>query len=72
MTMKRRLTASEEFEMMKLVLDKFLWLGTVFAGWGLFETLEGSIADGVWFLIAGAVFMVLFAWIVLREFEHLR
>lgn len=70
--MKRRLTASEEFEMMKLVLDKFLWLGAVFAGWGLFVTLEGNITNGVWFLIAGAVFMVLFAWIVLREFEHLR
>jgi hypothetical protein len=70
--MKRRLTHTEEFEIFKLVLDKFLWIGAAFIGWGLFTSITTTFTDGVWFIASGAVIMLLFAWIILKEFEHLR
>ncbi|MEM4254023.1 MAG: hypothetical protein QXR48_01395 [Candidatus Woesearchaeota archaeon] len=69
---KRRLTHTEEFDIMKLVLDKFLWLGTAFIGWGLYKSITTTFQEGVWFIGAGAVIMLLFAWIIIREFEQLR
>jgi len=69
---KRRLTHSEEFDIMKLVLDKFLWLGTAFVGWGLYKSISATFQEGVWFIGAGAAIMLIFAWIIIREFEQLR
>lgn len=57
---------------MKLVLDKFLWLGTAFIGWGLYQSIANTFMDGVWFIGAGAVIMLIFAWIIISEFEQLR
>ena len=70
--MKRRLTHTEEFDIMQLVLDKFLWLGTAFVGWGLYQSIINSFKDGVWFIVAEAIIMLLFAWILITEFEQLR
>jgi len=69
---KRRLTSSEEFDIMKLVLDKFLWIGTFLMGWGLFQAIGGDGEQGLYFIVAGAVVLVLFSIIIVREFEHLR
>ena len=57
---------------MKLVLDKFLWLGTAFVGWGLFLSIARTFMDGVWYIAAGAIIMLVFAMIIIREFEQLR
>jgi hypothetical protein len=69
---KRRLTHSEEFDIMKLVLDKFLWLGTAFVGWGLYKSIVSTFTEGLWFIAAGAVIMLVFAWIIISEFEQMR
>ncbi len=69
---KRRLTHTEEFDIMKLVLDKFLWLGTAFIGWGLYKSIAESFNEGVWFIGAGAIIMLIFAWIIISEFERIR
>ncbi len=69
---KRRLTHTEEFDVMKLVMDKFLWLGTAFVGWGLYQSIVDTFMNGIWFIASGAVIMLLFAWIIIKEFEHLR
>lgn len=69
---KRRLTHTEEFDIMKMVLDKFLWLGTAFVGWGLYTSIVSTFQEGAWFIGAGAVIMLLFAWIIISEFEQLR
>jgi hypothetical protein len=69
---KRRLTHTEEFEVMKLVMDKFLWLGTAFIGWGLYQSIVDTFRNGLWFIVSGAVIMLLFAWIIIKEFEHMR
>lgn len=70
--LKRRLTDHEEFEIMKLVLDKFLWLGMIIMGYGLYLTLTKTISTGIWYIIAGAVVLLLFAWFIVKEFEFVR
>ncbi len=69
---KRRLTHTEEFDIMRMVLDKFLWLGTAFIGWGLYTSITDTFQNGAWFIGAGAVIMLIFAWIIISEFEQLR
>ena len=44
---KKRLSEAQEFEVMKLVLDKFLWLGFIVMGWGMYLSLTAeSIMEG--------------------------
>jgi len=68
--MKKKLTQAEEFEIMKLVLDKFLWLGFGIMIYGLYKMLmDNSISNGVGLLIAGAVVIVLFMVLIIKEYE---
>ena len=70
---KKRLSPAQEFEMMKLVLDKFLWLGFVVMGWGMYLSLTAeSVLIGVWHMIAGAVLLLLFLIIIVKEYEIVR
>ncbi len=67
---KKRMTEAQEFEIMKLVLDKFLWLGFIVMGWGMYRSLtEESILAGIWYLIAGAVLLLIFMIIIVKEYE---
>ena len=53
---KKRLTGDQEFQIMKLVLDKFLWLGFIVMGWGMYLSLsQGTVLPGLWYMIAGAI-----------------
>ncbi len=70
--MKKRLTQSEEFEIMKLVLDKFLWVGFGVMAFGLYKMLSQSILSGIYYVIAGIVVLFLFLWIIVREYEILK
>jgi len=66
---KRRLTGAEEFEIMKLVLDKFLWLGFIVMGWGMYRSLTDTIASGVWYMLAGAALLIIFLIVIVKEYE---
>ncbi|MFO7711236.1 MAG: hypothetical protein ACLFP2_06035 [Candidatus Woesearchaeota archaeon] len=70
--MKKRLSQSEEFEIMKLVMDKFLWLGTLGMGYGLYKSIAESITSGIYFIIAGVVISFLFVIIMIKEYEMLK
>jgi len=69
---KRRLAAHEEFEIMKLVLDKFLWVGTGLMFFGLYKSIAETFMDGFWYILTGALVMLVFAWIIIKEFEAVR
>jgi hypothetical protein len=69
---KRRLAPHEEFEIMKLVLDKFLWIGTGLLGWGVYRAIAVDVQDGLWYVLTGALVMIVFAWFVVNEFEQIR
>lgn len=67
--MKKKLTQAEEFEIMKLVLDKFLWLGFGIMALGLWKMFTTTVSDGIGLIIAGAVVSILFLIIVIKEYE---
>ena len=66
---KKRLTQHEEFEIMKLVLDKFLWLGFAVMGFGLYTMLIAGFAQGMTVTVIGAIILVIFMAIIIREYE---
>lgn len=70
--MKRRLSEQQEFEIMKLVLDKFLWLGFGIMAYGLYEMYTTTVQIGLSWIVAGAVILLLFAWIIVKEYEVIR
>ena len=70
--MKKRLTQTEEFEIMKLVLDKFLWLSFLIMGWGFYNmAVYGieKIIEGIGFLLVGSILLSLFVFIMVKEYE---
>lgn len=69
---KMRLSQSEEFEIMKLVLDKFLWLGFGVMAFGLYHAIQFDIADGLYYIISGAVVLLALTTIIVKEFEFIR
>ncbi len=70
--MKRRLSEQQEFEIMKLVLDKFLWLGFGIMAYGLYVIFNTSLQIGLVWIIIGAVVLFLFRWIIVKEYEIVR
>ena len=70
MGMKKRLSAGEDFEIMKLVMDKFLWLGFGIMAYGLYYMFMGaSVAIGFTWLIVGSIVLILFMIIIVKEYE---
>ncbi len=68
---KKRLTQQQEFDIMKLVLDKFLWLGLVIMLYGLYVMFVNTIPEGLVWMIAGAVLLVLFMILIVKEYEFI-
>jgi len=71
-SLKRRLSEHEEFEIMRLVLDKFLWLGTGFVGFGLYTLVQQQLVNSAIYTSIGLIMILLFGWIVVKEFEQMR
>lgn len=71
--MKKRLTRQEEFDILKLVLDKFLWLGFGVMGIGVYTLMQGSAEDfllkGFSFMIGGVIILVVFMALLIKEYE---
>jgi len=70
--MKKRLTEQQEFEIMKLVLDKFLWLGFGIMAFGVFRMLTVSLGEGLYYLFIGAVVLIIFMIIIVKEYEVIK
>jgi len=71
MKIKKHLTEQQEFEIMKLVLDKFLWLGFGVLVYGLYQSVAVSLEAGVYWLIAGIILLIAFMWVIVKEYEVL-
>lgn len=70
--MKKRLTSQQEFEIMKLVLDKFLWLGFIIMGFGLYRGYVSGISEGLMWLVVGAILLIIFMILIVKEYEIIR
>ena len=68
-TMKKRLSEQQEFEIMKLVLDKFLWLGFIIMAFGMYKMFTDTIYAGLTWIVVGAVLLILFMLIIVKEYE---
>lgn len=70
---KRHMTHQEEFEIMKLVLDKFLWLGVAIMAFGFYKmiTFSDSMGYGLSVLAAGAILLIVFMIILIKEYNFL-
>ena len=65
------LNDEQEFQLMKMVLDKFLWLGTVFIGIGLYLAIsKPDLYAGVSYGAVGIGVMIFFWFAVVRYFEN--
>lgn len=74
MKVKKRLTRSEEFEIMKLVLDKFLWLGFGIMAYGFYQMVKvvPNFVTGIWVMVGGAIILLLLTMILIREYEFMK
>jgi len=70
--MKRKLSQQEEFGLMTLVLDKFLWLGVGIMGFGLWKVFSAGLDEGIYYIISGALVLILFMVLIIKEFEYVR
>ena len=70
--MKKRLTENQEFEIMKLVLDKFLWLGFAIMGYGLYKTVTTTFVEGFAWIAAGAIVLIIFMVVIVKEYEVIK
>ena len=71
---KRHLTHDQEFEIMKLILDKFLWVGLGVMVYGIWRLVSGgveSLANSIGFVLIGAVVLMLFMALLVKEFEFI-
>ena len=67
---KKSLTLSEEFEIMKLVLDKFLWIATFVLVYGLYMVIaKNQFLAGVYFFSTGIIILLLFMLLIVKEYE---
>ena len=67
----KRLTRTEEFDLMKMVLDKFLWIGFGVMFFGLLRMFAADFVNGMLMIIAGAIVLLLFLVIIVKEYEIL-
>lgn len=71
---KRRMSPEQEFEVMKMVLDKFLWLGFIIMAFGLYLMIRAPelIYKGFTLIIAGGIVLILFTILIVKEFEIIK
>ena len=70
---KKHLTREEEFDILKLVLDKFLWIGVIIMVFGVYRLLTTvKVWENLFLLGAGIVIMLLFTWLLIREYNVMK
>ena len=57
---------------MKLVLDKFLWVGFIIMAFGAYQMATSSFANGLVWFGSGVIFLVLFIILMVKEYEIVR
>ena len=72
--MKKHLTRDEEFKIMLLVLDKFLWLGVGIMAYGFFQMISATknVWEGLTILLAGALLLIIFMVMILKEYNYMK
>lgn len=71
--MKKHLTRSEEFDILKLVLDKFLLLSVFLLALGLYNIVASTnFTWGLVVMLGGVTLLILLAAMLVREYEFIK
>jgi hypothetical protein len=72
--MKRHMTRQEEFDVLKIVLDKFLLLGTFMLAYGLWKIVESStnMLMGLCVMLGGVILLIILTVMLIREYEFIK
>ena len=72
--MKKHLTRQEEFDILKIVIDKFLLLGVFLLAYGLYKIIEStsSILIGLSIMLGGVILLIILAVIFVKEYEFIK
>jgi hypothetical protein len=68
---KMSLTHDEEFQLFKIIIDKYLWLGTIGIIAGIYMLLDKNVewGMGALILLVGVTILLMFTSIILRHFD---
>ncbi|MBW2988613.1 hypothetical protein DRJ48_04370 [Candidatus Woesearchaeota archaeon] len=66
---RKRLSRREEFEILKLVLDKILLLGFAIVGYGAYLLYNTAGKQGFFVLLTGAIILLIFTVLLIKEYE---
>lgn len=71
---KRTLSKSEEFDILKIVADKFILLAVFILGLGLYRIIFdlGTISYNILIIIAGVILLLLFIALFVKEYEYIK
>jgi len=72
---KKRLTKDQEFAILKLVIDKFLWLGFGVMAYGLYIAISVGLPrliDALVIIASGAIILILLINILVKEYEIIK
>jgi hypothetical protein len=75
MKLKKRLTQGEEFEILKLVIDKVLWIGLGLVVLGVYKLGVDPLAlplQGLALVVAGVLALTIIVALLVKEFEIIR
>ncbi len=70
--MKKQLSRHEEFEILKLVLDKILLLGFGISAYGMYLLYKTSGVQGFFVLLSGVFFLLIFSFLIVKEYEIIK
>jgi membrane protein implicated in regulation of membrane protease activity len=72
--MKKHLTRQEEFDILKIVIDKFLLLGVFLLAFGMYNiiTASTSMVLGLSVMLGGVVLLIILCVILIREYEFIK
>lgn len=70
---KKHLSKEEEFDILKLVLDKFLWIGVFIMVFGFYKLLTtADLWMSLMILVSGVIVMLLFTWVLFKEYNFMK
>jgi len=67
--MKKQLTEQQEFELMLLVLDKFLLFAFLIMAFGLYHVFFDKARLGLAWILIGASLLIIFIIMITKKFE---
>ena len=72
--MKKRLTHAEEFQILNLVMDKFLWAAFLLTAFGFYNISVGNsgFVQGPGFMVSGILLFAIFVIILVKEYEIIK